>query len=209
MHTDESGYFFWFLIAAIVIGAVAGGTINGIQAYNQGARGRDLLGSILGGVIMGGAMGAIMAIGGAAGFATLGIGISGFSLTNVAAFGLSISIGIGAGMLSYTAETNIRSDLNFSWGKLFLTGIMSGFQAAATFGIAFWGGKSGVFTKNLTKMTPSDFLKYIFSTQNSITKSQAFVYGTQILFSTTISKFILTTFPSTFIRWAIEKIIRN
>ena len=67
MYTDPTGTFFWFFLAAILIGAVIGGTVNGVAAYNAGQRGWGLFGAIAGGAIMGGAMGGILALGGVAG----------------------------------------------------------------------------------------------------------------------------------------------
>ena len=210
MNVDKTGNFFLsFLIASIVLGALAGGTINAVKAANEGASGWDIFGAFLGGAIMGGATGAIVAIGGAAGLTSIGISVAGFGLGTATAFGASVAIGVGAGMLSYTAENLIRQDREFTFGGLFLAGFSGGFQTAVTFGIAFAGGRAGLFTNKLTGMNPHEFLTYVVNTFGKVTWPQAIVYGAQLLFSNTIAKFALVTLPGAILRSLIEKLIKG
>lgn len=144
---DEYGYFFWFLIFAIVVGAVLGGTVNTVQAYQQGARGWNLVGAFVGGAIMGGAMGAVAAIGGAAGLASLGISVAGFGMSSSVAFITSIGIGMLDGGLSYTVESNMRDDMTFSINGLISASLSGAAQAGSTFFISFAGGRIGAYDK--------------------------------------------------------------
>ena len=144
-ETDENGYFvLWLFITAILVGAAIGGTTNGIKAYNEGARGWGLFGAIIGGAIMGGAMGAITAIGGVAGMAS--IGMVSFISTGTA-LGISVGIGVMAGIASYSVEYLLRDDLQFTWKGLFMAGLSGGFKGLTTFGVSFYGGKFGAFDK--------------------------------------------------------------
>ncbi len=60
MNIDPSGRsFIATLLIGIIVGAVVGGALNGYFAYSEGARGWDLFGAILGGAVMGAAVGAV------------------------------------------------------------------------------------------------------------------------------------------------------
>lgn len=64
MNVDPNGNFFLtFLLISIGIGAVIGGTIAGVKAYNDGARGWDLVASIAGGSLKGAVVGGVMSEG--------------------------------------------------------------------------------------------------------------------------------------------------
>ena len=148
MYADPSGrVFITSLLVSIGIGALFGGAIAGVTAYNNGARGWDLVGSIAGGTILGGGMGAIMAIGGAAGLASMGAGLTGFSLSPSAALGVSLAVGAGAGLLSYTAETLISPSKQWSWSEFGENGSSGLLKGAVTFGVAFAGAEVGLFDK--------------------------------------------------------------
>ena len=155
MFRDDSGYGFFtaFLISSIVIGVLVGSVIGGHTAVANGAElgSREFWGGVAGGAIMGGAMGAVLAIGGAAGFAgTAAAKAAGFAfMSKGAAFALSLGIGAGAGFISYSANTGISGN-DWNWGHFALSGLSGMTQAAATFGIAFGAGKMGMFAKKLT-----------------------------------------------------------
>ena len=152
MNVDPNGnLFITFLLISICIGAVVGGAIAGVSAYNQGARGWDLVGAIAGGAILGGGMGAIVAIGGAAGLAASGITIAGFGLSTGAAVGVSLAIGAGAGLLSYSAETLFSPSREWKWMDFAKNGISGLVKGVFTFWVAFAGGKFGVFDKLFLK----------------------------------------------------------
>src|SRR5690554_6823952 len=90
MYLDPSGHFFIsFLVASMIVGAVIGGTVSGYNAYQSGERGWDLVFDIAGGAIMGSAVGAALALGGAAGLAATGATVAGFGLSTAAAFGIA------------------------------------------------------------------------------------------------------------------------
>lgn len=145
MNVDPTGTFFWFFLAAILIGDVIGGTVNGVAAYNAGQRGWGLFGAIAGGAIMGGAMGGILALGGVAGLASTGL-IS-FGMTASTAFGVSLGIGAAAGMISYSLENGLRTDREWSVGGMFVAGFAGLVKGATTFGIGYLGGQTGAFDK--------------------------------------------------------------
>ena len=145
MNVDPNGTFFWFFFAAILIGAVIGGTLNGISAYNAGQRGWGLFGAIAGGAVMGGAMGGILALGGAVGVASAGL--MSFGMTASTAFGVSLGIGAAAGMVSYSLENGLRTDREWSVGDMFKAGFAGALKGGATFWIGSLGGKTGAFDK--------------------------------------------------------------
>ncbi len=170
MNVDPTGEFAitafaLALILGIGAGAVVGGTVAGVSAYNQGARGWDLVGSILGGAIFGGGMGAVMVIGGAAGLASIGISVAGYSITTTAAaFWISTAIGVGAGLFAYTAETLISPSRQWSWREFVASGISGAFKGAATFTVAFYGGKFGAFDKMFLKgILGKELVKDVFA----------------------------------------------
>lgn len=201
------GLFTAFLITSIVIGAVMGGAVNTYKAYKEGADGLGLFGAFIGGAIMGGAMGAVMAIGGAAGLASLGITTTVVGGSTLAALGISAGIGITAGLASYTVETLSRSDKEWGWGDFALSGVMGGLQAAATFGISYAGGRAGLFSKPLANMGSAEFLQYIVNTFGSVSNSQALVYATNVVVSNFIARILLCTLPGTTLRALIQKLI--
>ena len=165
MRVDPTGQFFvTFLLLSIGIGAVIGGTFAGVGAYRQGIRGFDLVGTIIGGAIFGGGMGAIMALGGAAGLAAVGASITGYALTTSAAIGISLAIGASAGLLSYSAETLISPNRQWSWGEFVANGVSGAFKGAVTFVAAFYGGKFGAFDKIFLKdLLGKELMRNVFA----------------------------------------------
>ena len=179
MNVDPSGHsvFLVMLITSIVIGAAVGGTINGISAYNEGQRGWGLFGAIAGGAVMGGAMGAVLVLGGAAGLTSVGATVAGFSMTLGAALATSVAIGVGAGLASYSLENGLRTDRDWTVGGFALSGISGGFQAAATFGVAFQGGRVGAFDNLILK----DALKGVYTVDAAITRDIVKAMLTQLI----------------------------
>ena len=88
MYIDPTGtFFFTTLLIGLIAGAVIGGAVNGVIAYNNGARGWDLVGQIALGAVVGGvigaAAGAVVGAGGAImgmGANLLGMGLNGGGL---------------------------------------------------------------------------------------------------------------------------------
>ncbi|MDE7083176.1 MAG: RHS repeat-associated core domain-containing protein, partial [Clostridia bacterium] len=104
MNIDPTGtsFFLVCLLVGLVVGAVAGATISGVNASNNGATGWELFGAILGGAILGGAIGAfsgaIIGIGGTMIGSGLGM-VGGFSgLATALAGGGTIAAGAAAGI---------------------------------------------------------------------------------------------------------------
>ncbi len=215
-NIDPNGNFFiTFLLVSIGIGAAVGGTIAGVTAYNNGARGWDLVGSIAGGAILGGGMGAIMAIGGAAGLASIGAGLTGFSLSAGAAFGVSVAVGAGAGLLSYTAETLISPSKQWSWEDFGKSAMAGAFKGAVTFGIAFAGGRFGAFDKVFLKdVLGKELVKDVFSYDiakgmlASIIPSAGRQFFTQVAYylGESLTKMFFVNSIAAGARWIIDKI---
>ena len=200
MNVDPTGEaFLTFLIISIVLGAVIGGAVNGYKAYNEGADALGVVGAILGGAILGGAMGAVMAIGGAAGFASLGLATTVVGGSTMAALGISLGIGVGAGFASYTVETLMRRDKHWDWGEFSLSGVSGGYQAIATFGVGYICGRAGLYNSSLTKMSEEAFMQYLVNT-TGVSFTQSLVYTSNMLISNFLSRIVLGTFPAAVFR---------
>lgn len=180
-EVDENGYFLWWLFAAIVFGFIAGGTVSGINAYNNGLRGWDLFGAILGGAIMGGAMGGLLAFGGAV---SLGL-ITGMAFK--ASLLIGAAVGIGAGWASYSAEHAIRGDWNIK--DFALAGVSGLAKGVSTVAIGYIGGKLGAFDK----LTLSPILKNAPILNIEILYSFAKIMMGRKLFVYPISEFLFKT----------------
>lgn len=195
MNIDPTGTFAItaFAIALILgigVGAAIGGTVSGVKAYNEGRRGGELFASIFGGVLVGGAMGAVLVFGGAAGLAATGAAVAGFGLTTVEAFGVSIAIGAGANLLSYLTVNGIHKDKEITWGGAFKS-IGRGFaQATVTFGLAYVGGKNGLFNKLGNFKTWDGFYVNMFNSTGKLSLLSRIFYGTSLLFGETLTKAI-------------------
>ena len=59
------------ILGLIAVGAVIGGTVAGVNNYNNGNRGWELAGDILGGALIGGAIGGIVGYSSAPGIAAM------------------------------------------------------------------------------------------------------------------------------------------
>ena len=223
MFTDPSGQsvFLTMLIIGIVTSAAIGGTMNGISAYNDGQRGLGLFGAIAGGAIMGGAMGGILVLGGASGLSAAitpsGLSITGFGLTTSATLGISMAIGIGAGLASYSIESSLRTDRSWVAQDFALAGISGGVKALSTFGIGYIGGKVGAFDKMLFKpmlkgvLTESQTLTYAFT--KGILSTALPGIGRQFMDMATwylgenLAKIFLFSSAASGARWLIDKIL--
>ena len=96
----------------------------------------------MGGALTGGAFGAAMALGGAAGLTSTGVKIVGYGLTVSQALGISVGVTVGAGLASYSLNCEAYEKQWKSFGFV-LSGVESGLQGLATFGLANVGEKSG------------------------------------------------------------------
>lgn len=214
---DENGYFLlWLFITAIVIGAAVGGTVNGVKAYKEGARGWGLFGAIAGGAIMGGAMGAIMTLGGLAGLASIGTITLGISTS--AAIGISVGIGIGAGLISYSLENGLRDDRQFTWQGFLTAGFTGGLKALSTFAISYYGGRFGAFDKIFLKQVlGKELVKDVYSYGLAKALLSAIIPSTGRTILTTVSfyigefltKLLFVNGLATGARWLIDKIFNK
>ncbi len=127
-NIDPSGHFAvttLIILGLIGVGAVVGGTVAGVNCYNNGSTGWELVGDILGGALIGGAIGGIVGyfaapgiaamlsstgtIGGALAFAegmgSTGAGIAISSVGQLALAGAVTSVGLLSGITVMAAQT--------------------------------------------------------------------------------------------------------
>ena len=218
MYADPSGttVFMSMLIAGIIIGAGIGGALNGIQAYDEGVRGIGLFGSIVGGALMGGAMGAVLVLGGASGLASglAPLTITGFSLTKSQALGCSLAIGISAGIGSYALENGFRNDKEITREGLLLSGVSGLLKGLSTFAIGYAGGKSGFFDKMIIKTTlkeqAKDSMSYMLtkSILNGLRPSMFRTFSTYAnwYLGESISKMLFVSSIAAGLRWLIDRV---
>lgn len=209
MNVDPTGgfaitAFFLSLIIGIGMGAAIGGTVSGVTAYKEGRRGLELFASIAGGIIVGGAMGAVLVIGGAAGVAATGATVAGFGLTTAGALGVSAAIGAGANLSSYLLINGIHSDKEITLGGAFVAMASGAFQAVATFRIGYMGGKNGLFN-NLGDFKAWDtfYLNMINATGKLNLLTRLF-YNTSMLLGNTLTKALYLSSSATGIRALIN-----
>ena len=151
MFVDPSGHsalsaFVVALLIGTVIGSGIGAGVAGITAYAEGERGWDLVFDIIGGGIFGAAVGATAVLGGAAGLASIGVTISGFTLTASVALGYSVLATSVGGVVKYGFDYIFSPNADqFSVQQLIFSGINGGIQGVSTFLIAYTAGKNGVF----------------------------------------------------------------
>lgn len=208
MYLDPSGHFFIsFLVASMIVGAVIGGTVSGYNAYQSGERGWDLVFDIAGGEIMGSAVGAALALGGAAGLAATGATVAGFGLSTAAAFGIAVAGTTVGGLAAYSLDVAGSQTQQWSWGKFALAGFEGGVQGAATFGIAYFGGKHGLFNKLGNFGSPSDFFIKMVAQKGTMGFTTSFFYGTSMLIGETGARMVFVSGVGFVARWIIDKII--
>lgn len=125
------------VIAGAGVGAIAGGTIGGI---NAAVNGDDVASGILGGALTGAAVGATGALGGVVG---TGI-ISGGSA--MLAFCAGVGSSFIAGMGNYAIET-MGNNRSFSVGKMFLQGTLTAVEGAIGFGMGVAFASAGLWDR--------------------------------------------------------------
>ena len=216
MNVDPDGNsFVTFLLLAIFTGAIFGGAISGVKAYIDGDRGWDLAGSIVGGMIFGAGMSAIMAFGAAAGMASVGMALTGYTLHFSTALGISLAVGTGTGLLSYTAKTLISPSRQWSWKDFALNGASGLAKGGATFLIAYGGARFGandkVFLKKLlgkeiaSESVSYDVAKAILACIIPGTGRQ-FLTQVSYYITETLTKWIFVSAIAAGARWFIDKI---
>ena len=131
MNVDPSGHlFFTILLIGIVAGAAIGATVNGVQAYKDGARGWEVVSAVAKGAVVGGLIGAAAgAVAGAgavlisSGMAALGGGLGAAALAGGGVVGGSaVVVGGGAilagGALTATGVVGGLLGLNVWFAKI-------------------------------------------------------------------------------------------
>jgi RHS repeat-associated protein len=119
-YVDPTGeLFFTCLFISLAIGAVVGAAVNGVIAYNNGARGWEVVGAIAAGAVVGGAMGALAG-------AIIGAGAVIIS-TGIAAIGGGIGAGalVGGGIVGGSAVA-VGAGTIVVGGGLIATGVLGG-----------------------------------------------------------------------------------
>ncbi len=119
-YVDPTGeLFFTCLFISLAIGAVVGAAVNGVIAYNNGARGWEVVGAVAAGAVVGGAMGALAG-------AIIGAGAVIIS-TGIAAIGGGIGAGalVGGGIVGGSAVA-VGAGAIVVGGGLIATGVLGG-----------------------------------------------------------------------------------
>ncbi|OLA46703.1 MAG: hypothetical protein BHW39_03035 [Firmicutes bacterium CAG:552_39_19] len=203
MYVDPSGHaFIAALLISIGIATLIGGATAGYSAFQFGERGWDLVANIVEGAIFGAAVGATIALGGAAGLAATGASVAGFGLSTVAALGISIGATTVAGMAKYSFDCVASNENNWNFGGFVLSGVKGALQGAVTFGIALLGGKMGLFNKIGTQ-GPYEAL------YNSIGRNivQNVILATKALIGETMAKALFVSGSSAILRFLINMIM--
>ena len=127
-NIDPSGHFAvttLIILGLIGVGAVVGGTVAGVNCYNNGSTGWELVGDILGGALIGGAIGGIVgyfaapgiaamlsstgtiwgALAFAEGMGSTGAGIAISSVEQLALAGAVTSVGLLSGITVMAVQT--------------------------------------------------------------------------------------------------------
>ena len=205
MNMDPDGHsFIVALLIGMAIGAAIGGTMSGVSAYKEGRRGLELFASILGGVTVGSAMGAVMVLGGAAGLAYTGATVAGFGMSAGVAFGASVGIGAMSSVYSYLLINGIHSDKKITLEGIGLSAAKGVVDGAVTFGVGFFGGKNGLFNKLGNFNTMDAFYLNMISNTGKIGLIPSLFYGTSMLMGETLSRALCLSLPAAGIRVAID-----
>ena len=204
MYVDPSGHaFIAALLISMGIAALIGGATAGYSAYQSGERGWDLVADIAVGAIFGAAVGATIALGGAAGLAATGASVAGFGLLTGAALGISVGATAVAGIAKYSLDCVASNENNWNFGGFVLSGVEGALQGVATFGIAFVGGKSGLFNK-LGNFRTWDAFYVNYGGMNTL---RAVFWGSKVLIGETLSKALFVSGSAALARWLIDLMI--
>ena len=195
MNIDPNGtaisIFLISLLIGVGLGMITGGTLSGIAAYQEGRQGLEMFASIAGGAIMGGAMSAVMVIGGAAGFvAATKLAVAQFGLTIGGALTASLGIGAAANTISYLLVNGIHSDKQISFKNMLYSALSGFLQASVTFAVGFIGGNNGLFNKFGNFRTIDAFYVNMVANVGKIRPIAALFYATSMLFGDTITRLL-------------------
>ena len=211
MAIDSNGHFaitLGFLIGSILIGAAFGAGISGFTAYINGERGWDLFWDFVGGGIFGAALGATVALGGAAGLAATGAKIAVGATTAVLNVSMGTALGVSIGGMAFASATKYSldcaaSERQWSIGGYLIEATQGAIQGAATFVLAYLGGKAGLFNKIGDFKGWYDFyLEY-----GGMNNLKMISYISNLIMGPTLSKMLLISGVGAGIRWIIDKLI--
>ena len=208
---DPTGHFaitVRFLVGSIIAGAVVGGLSNGAIAYSQGERGSDLFWDVVGGAVFGAAIGATVALAGAAGLAATGVKLAVGTSTAVLNMSVGTTLGVSVGVTAFASATKYSLDCAASsreWniGGYVVEALQGAARGATTFWLAYQGGKAGLFNKLGNFSTPDVF----FTQYGGMNSLRAFVWGSKVLFGEFLARMILISGIGAGARWVIDKMI--
>ena len=209
-YADPSGNFaisIGFLVASMAIGAVIGAGVSGGIAYYKGERGEDLAWDIVGGAILGLATGATIALGGAAGLgAVTSSTLAGVNISLGTAIGISVGSMAFANATKYSLDC-IASENKWTLGGYMLSGLEGAIQGAATFRIAYIGGKSGLFNDKIGNFSTPDIF---FRPENGgVNTLRSVVWAFKVAIGEPLSKAILVSGVAALVRLIIGFLIPN
>ena len=159
---------------------------------------------VAGGAIFGAAVGATIVLGGAAGLAATGASVAGFGLSTGAALGISVGATAVAGMAKYSLDCVASNENNWNFGGFVLSGVEGALQGAATFGLAFIGGKSGLFINKLGNFGTADAFYINHGGMNTL---RAVFWGSKVLIGETLSRALFVSGSAALARWLIDLMI--
>ena len=205
-YADPSGCLaisIGFLVGSILIGAAVGAGSAGYTAFTQGETGWDLVWDIVGGGILGAAIGATMALGGAAGLgAVAGSAVAGINVS----VGTALAVSIGGTAFASATKYSLNcaaSQRQWSVEGYFVEAFQGAIQGAATFGLAYLGGKAGLFNKIGTFKTWDAF----YTGFGGMNKLKMISYISNLMIGPTLSKLLLISAPGAVMRWVIDQFI--
>ena len=124
-YYDPSGHFAistLIILGLIAVGAAFGGTVAGVNSYNNGNRGWELAGDVLGGALIGGAIGGIVGYFAAPGIAAM--------LSSTGTIGGALAFAGGMGSTGAGIAISSVGQLALA-GAVTLVGVLSGITVMA------------------------------------------------------------------------------
>ena len=136
-YIDPDGHFpITALLIGIGIGLLAGAVMSGISSALDGNTGRELIGDIVAGGIIGAALGAATTLGGLVGIGAIA------GKTAIASFAISTVASFGAGVGSYAID-KWTSNEQINVKEMLMCGGATALQSVFNFGIGMVYGASG------------------------------------------------------------------
>ncbi len=129
--------------------------------------------------------------------------VAGFGLSTGAALGISVGATAVAGMAKYSLDCVASNENDWNFGGFVLSGVEGALQGAATFGLAFIGGKSGLFNKLGNFRTEAAF----YINHGGMNILRAVFWGSKVLIGETLSKAVFVSGSAALARWLIDLMI--